>query len=159
MKRALVGMYLMMFCALSGLADERQPLVGLWKLQTYDVEFQDTGERKTSFGANPNGFIIFTPEGRMMAVLTAEGRKVPKTDADRAAAFRSMYAYSGIYRLEDNRWVTKVDISWNEAWIGTDQVRFYRLKGDTLTVTSPWGASSTPDGRVVRGILTWTKMR
>jgi hypothetical protein len=159
MKKALTAICLMLFLALPALADERQPLVGLWKLQTYDVEFQDTGERKTSFGANPNGFIIFTPEGRMMAVLTAEGRKVPKTDADRAAAFRSMYAYSGIYRLEDDRWVTKVDISWNEAWIGTDQVRFYRLKGDTLTVTSAWGASSNPDGRVVRGILTWVKMR
>ena len=60
MQRVLVGMYLVMFCALTGLADERQQLAGVWKLQTYDVEFQDTGEHKAPFGANPNGYVIFT---------------------------------------------------------------------------------------------------
>ena len=29
-----------------------------------------------------------------------------------------------------------VDASWNEAWTGTDQVRFYKLEGDTLTITT-----------------------
>ena len=35
-----------------------------------------------------------------------------------------------LYRLEGDKWVTKVDVSWNPAWNGTDQVRFYKL--DTL---------------------------
>jgi hypothetical protein len=60
MKRALVAMYLMLFCSLPGLADERQQLLGMWKLQTYDVEFQDSGEHKAPFGTNPNGYGIFT---------------------------------------------------------------------------------------------------
>src|ERR1700693_165845 len=134
MKKALVTIYLMLFCAWPALAAERQLLVGVWKLQTYDVEFQDTGEHKSPFGAHPNGIGIFTPEGRTMGILTAEKRKAPQTDADRAEAFRSMVAYSGIYRLEDDRWITKVDITWNEAWIGTEQIRYYRVEGDTLTV-------------------------
>ena len=159
MKRALVAIYLMLFCALPALADERQQLVGVWKLQTYDVEFQDTGERKAPFGANPNGYIIFTPEGRMMAILTAEGRKTPQTDADRVEAFRSMAAYSGIYRLAEGRWITTVDITWNEAWMGTEQTRFYRVEGDTLTVTTAWRSNVIFDGRVTRSTLTWTKMR
>ena len=159
MNRTLAAMCFIFSCALPGLADEREQILGVWKLQTYDVEFQDTGERKALFGAKPNGFIIFTAEGRMMAVLTAEARKVPQTDADRAAALRSMFAYSGIYRLEDDRWVTKVDTSWNEAWTGTDQVRFYRLEGDKLTVTSAWHPSVNFDGRTARGILTWVKVR
>ena len=159
MNRALVGIYLMLFCALPGLADERQHLIGVWKLQTYDVEFQDTGEHKAPFGTIPNGYGIFTPEGRTLAILTAADRKVPQSDADRIAAFRSMVAYSGIYRLEDGRWITKVDIAWNEAWIGTEQVRFYRLEGDTLTVSTPWAPSVNFDGRVARSIRTWTKAR
>ena len=93
MNRTLAAMCFIFSCALPGLADEREQILGVWKLQTYDVEFQDTGERKALFGAKPNGFIIFTAEGRMMAVLTAEARKVPQTDADRAAALRSMFAY------------------------------------------------------------------
>ena len=156
MKKFLFAIFLMS-CAVPSLADDQQSLIGVWKLQTYELEFQDTGERKTQFGDHPNGFLIFTAEGRMMAVLTAEGRKVPLTDSDRAAALGSMFAYSGIYRLEGDHWTTKVDTSWNEAWTGTDQVRFYKLDGDSLTVTSTWRAYPNFDGRVARGFLTWTR--
>jgi hypothetical protein len=159
MRRAMVSIYFMLFCALPGLADEGQKLVGVWKLQTYDVEFQDTGERTSPFGSHPNGIGIFTADGRTMAILTAEGRKAPQTDADRAAAFQSMVAYSGIYRLEDDRWITTVDIAWNEAWMGTDQVRFYRIDDDTLTVTSNWRPYPLFDGRVARGLLTWIRAK
>ena len=159
MKKALIAIYLLLFCALPALADDRQQIVGVWKLQMYNVEFQNTGETKAPFGANPNGYIIFTPDGRMMAILTAEGRKAPQTDADRVEAFRSMAAYSGIYRLEEDRWTTMVDITWNEAWIGTEQVRFYRVEGDTLTVTTAWRSNVIFNGRVTRSTLTWAKMR
>ena len=159
MKKALIAIYLIMFCALPALAGNRQQIVGVWKLQTYDVEFQDMGEHKSPFGAHPNGIGIFTPEGRTMGILTAEGRKAPQTDADRAEAFRSMVAYSGIYRLEEDRWITKVDITWNEAWMGTEQTRFYKVDGETLTVTTPWRPSVIFDGRITRTTLTWIKMR
>ena len=159
MKKALIALCLMLSWALPAVADERQQLVGMWKLQTYDVEFQDTDEHKAPFGAHPNGIGIFTADGRTMAILTAEGRKVPQTDADRIEAFRSMVAYSGTYRLEEDRWITTVDITWNEAWMGTEQVRFYRVDGDTLTVTTPWRPSVIFDGRIARTLLTWTKMK
>jgi hypothetical protein len=134
-------------------------MLGIWKLESFDVEFQDSGERKPLFGANPSGYIIFTPEGRMMALLTAEGRKAPQTDAERASAFRTMYAYSGTYQVEGDRWITKVDIAWNEAWTGTDQLRYYRFDGEKLIVTSAWQPSVNFEGRYTRGILTWTKVR
>ena len=128
MKKTLLVMYLISFCVSAALADDRQQLIGVWKLQAYEVEFQDTGERTAPFGAHPNGIGIFTPEGRTMGILTAEGRKAPQTDADRAEAFRTMIAYSGIYRLEEDRWITKVDIAWNEARNGTEQVRYYSVE-------------------------------
>jgi hypothetical protein len=34
--------------------------------------------------------------------------------------------------------VTKVDVAWNEAWTGTEQVRFFKLEGDTLMVVGMW---------------------
>ena len=159
MKKALLSIYLMLVCAAPALADDGQQLVGVWKLQTYEVEFQDTGERTAPFGALPNGVGIFTADGRTMGILTAEGRKVPKTDADRADAFRTMIAYSGTYRLEEDRWITKVDIAWNEARNGTEQVQFYRVEGDALTVTTPWAPQLNHDGRIGRGILTWTRVK
>jgi|SRR3954454_1759638 hypothetical protein len=159
MKKTLVGICCSLLCALSALADDGQQLVGVWKLQTYIYEFQDTSERIEPFGAKPNGIGIFTAEGRTMGILTAENRNVPKTDADRVQAFRTLVAYSGTYRLEEGRWITTVDIAWNEAWMGTEQVRFYRLEGDTLLITTPWFALLNYDGRVGRGILTWVRAR
>ena len=141
----------------AAVAHERERILGVWKLEALEIEFQDTGERKPAFGARPNGYIIFTAEGRMMALLTAEGRQVPQTDAERAAAFGSMYAYSGTYRLEGDRWLTKVDTAWNEAWTGTDQLRFYRFDGEKLVVTTPWGTPVGFGDRQTRGILTWVK--
>ena len=159
MKKALVAMYFMLSWGLPALADEAQKIVGVWTLQTYFAEFEDTGETKAPFGANPNGYIIFTPDGRMIALLTAEGRKVPQTDDDRVAAFRSMAAYSGIYRLEEDRWITTVDIAWNEAMMGTEQTRYYRLEGDTLIMTTAWRSNVIYDGRVTRSTLTWIRAR
>ena len=141
----------------AAVAQEREHMLGVWKLEAFEVEFQDTGERQPPFGAHPNGYIIVTAEGRMMALLTAEGRPTPHTDAERAAAFRSMYAYSGTYRLEGDRWLTQVDTAWNEAWTGTDQLRFYRFAGEKLVVTTPWGTPVGFEGRQTRGILTWVK--
>ena len=156
MKKILFAIFLMS-CAICSLADDREQLIGVWKLQTFELEFQDTGERVEPFGAHPNGYGIFAREGRTMAVLTAEGRAAPRTDADRATAFKDMIAYTGMYRVEGDHWTTKVDTSWNEGWTGTDQVRFFKLDGDALTVTSNWRAYPNFDGRVARGFLTWTR--
>ena len=141
-------------------ADDRARLLGIWKLVSFDVERQDTAERSAAYGKNPTGYLIFTPEGRMMAVLEGEGRKAPQTDEDRVALFRNMFAYTGTYRLEGDKWITKVDVSWNPAWNGTDQARFYKLEGDRLHVISAWAPSPNLPGRpMVRGITTWEKSK
>ena len=64
------------------------------------------------------------------------------------ALFDTMFAYSGSYTVETDRIVHHVDISWNEAWSGTDQVRFCTVNGDTLTLASV-PAKSPFDGREV----------
>lgn len=158
-KRMLLAVCLSVGYSAPASAQELEKFLGVWKLESFDVEFQDSGEKKTPFGANPNGYIIFTPEGRMMALLTAAGRQAPETDDERVEAFQSMYAYSGTYRFEGDRWITKVDTAWNEAWTGTDQVRYYRFEGEKLIVMSAWAASPNFDGRRVRGISTWHKTK
>ena len=141
-------------------AQDREKPLGIWKLVSFDTEFQATGERKAVYGKNPNGYIIFTSEGRMMVVITGEGRKPANTDEDRAALLRTMFAYTGIYRIEADKFTTKVDVSWNEAWTGTDQVRFYKLDGNRLDIISAWAPSGVIPGRpIVRGILTWERAK
>jgi hypothetical protein len=139
-------------------ADDRSKMLGVWRLLSYDLEFQDTGERRPFFGKKPVGYIIFTPQGRMMAYLEAENRKAPQTIEEQAAAYRTLHAYSGKYRLEGDKWVTKVDAAWNVSWVGTDQERFYKLDGKQLHVISQWiRGGAAVDGRMVRAFLTWER--
>ncbi len=139
---------------------ERTGLVGVWKLLSFESEFRDGSPRRTMYGAHPSGYIIFTREGRMMAVIEGEGRKAPSSDQDRAALLRTMFAYSGKYRVEGDKWITTVDVAWNPAWDGTDQVRSYKLVGQQLTVTSMWQANANfPELPISRGILVFERVR
>ena len=156
----LVVLVLFLIAVQPSFADDRAKFIGNWKLVSFDAELQDTGELKPIFGNSPQGYLIFTPEGRMMTLFTGEGRKVPKTTEERSSAWSSMYAYSGMYRIEGDKVTIKVDVSWNEAWTGTELIRFYKLEGDRLKVISAWSPSTNPNfhlGRNVRAILTWAK--
>jgi hypothetical protein len=145
---------------MSSSAADRTPLIGVWKLLSYQTEFQDGTPKRATLGEHPTGYIIFTIEGRMMAVIEAEGRKAPSSDADRAALLRSMFGYTGKYRMEGNQWITTVDAAWNPAWDGTDQRRSFELVGDKLTVTSMWQPSVNVSGSpVARGVLVFERIK
>jgi hypothetical protein len=155
MAKWLVPLFCMALAVGPAVADDRANLLGTWKLAGVEVEIQDTGERRA---LKSKGYLIFTREGRMMALMEDEGRKAPQTDDERARLFRTMFAYSGLYRLEGDKWVTAVDVAWNPLWTGTEQVRFYKLEGDTLVVNTAW-APSPNSGRITRAFLTWTRVK
>jgi hypothetical protein len=136
-------------------ADDNDKLVGVWKLVGAVVEDVQTKEAKPLYGGHPKGYLILLASGRMMALLTAEGTKVPQTDEERSAAYRAMAAYSGKYTVEGNTWTTKADVAWNPAFL-VDQVRTFTLDGDQLHVeTAP---QMNPNfGKVVRVILDWER--
>jgi len=138
-------------------ADDRAKILGIWRLVSFEVEFQATGEREHIRGKNPTGYIIFTPEERMMVVLTNEGRKAPKTNQDRADLFNSMVAYTGIYRIEDDKWIIKVDVSGNPALVGTEQARFFRVDGDRLQEITQW--TPRPEKGMGRTVITWERAK
>jgi len=155
--RKLVAFALFLAAAQAGLAQDRGPLVGVWRLVSFEREFQGAEEREFPMGKAPSGYIQFLAEGRMTVVITAEGRKAPATDADRAALFNSLVAYTGGYRVEGDKWITKVDVSANPAWVGTEQARTYRVAGDRLQEITAWVAR--PDNRMARAVITYERAR
>ena len=160
MSRWLVALFCLAFAVGPAVADDRANLVGTWKLTGGEVEFQDTGERRPLYGTDRMGYIIFTTEGRIFGIIEGEGRKAPQTDEDRVRLFRTMAAYSGLYRLEGDKWITTVDVAWNPGgWTGTDQVRFYKIDGDRLVVSAPWAPSPVFPGKTTRVFLTWTRVK
>jgi len=135
-------------------------IVGTWKLVSVVYEDDATKERTPVLGEHPRGYQIATAEGRWLALVTADGRGVPTTDAERAQALRSMIAYAGRYRVEDGKVITMVEVAWNEAWVGGDQVRFVRFEGDDLLhIESPPMPHPNVGGRRVRVIVSWRRDR
>jgi len=138
-------------------ADVQDQIVGTWKLVSVNYEDQETKTLTPVLGAHPHGRQIATADGRWLALVTAENSPVPKTDAERAQALRTMISYSGRYRVEGNKVITKVDIAWNEAWVGGEQVRFVRFGGDKLFIESPPMPHPNVGGKVVRVIVVWER--
>jgi Lipocalin-like domain len=153
----LIGM---IFATQPTLAADSARLVGVWKLFSYQTEFQDGRPKRALFGEHPSGYLILTKEGRQMAIIEGEKRKPPSSDADRADLLRTLIAYSGKYHVEGSKFITAVDAAWNPAWDGTDQVRSYEIAGDRLTVTSMWQPSpNIPGSPITRGILVFDRVK
>jgi hypothetical protein len=135
-------------------------VVGIWKLVSYEVERQDNGQKEPVMGNNPTGYVTFTPEGRVFFVLTGEGRKPAKTDQERAEILSTLIAYTGMYRLEGDTWITKVDVAWNPEWIGTEQARSFKIDGDRLQVLTPWRVMPNwADKGMTRSIVTFERSK
>jgi hypothetical protein len=135
-------------------------VVGIWKLVAYDIEIQSTGQKEPVFGQSPTGYAVFTPEGRVFFVLTGEGRKPAKSVQDRADLLGSLVAYTGLYRLEGDRWITKVDVAWNPEWVGTEQARSFAVDANRLQVLTPWRIMPNWAGKgMTRSIVTFERAK
>ena len=159
MQRILLGLALLLAAvpARADDASDQEKIVGTWKLVSVVYEDQESKARSPVLGQHPKGYQIATPEGRWLALVTADGRKVPQTDEERAQALRTMISYSGRYRVEGGKVITKVEVAWNEAWVGGEQVRFIRFEGDLLHIESPPMPHPNVGGKVVRVIVTWQR--
>jgi lipocalin-like protein len=131
-------------------------LIGTWILVSAIMEDIETRERQHFWGQKPRGRLVITQD-RWIVLQTAEDRKIPLTDEDRTAAFKSMIAYSGSFRTEESKIIIKVDIAWDESWIATEQVRSFRIDGDNLHIDAAPQPYANFGGRVMRGILVWRR--
>ncbi len=137
------------------------PLLGTWKLKSFVREVSATGERYNERGEHPNGYLSYATDGRMYAIITSDHRANPHdvvpTNEERIRLYGTMISYAGTYTMDAEKVIHHVDISWNQLWTGTDQVRFCKLDGNILTITSAPNRNPV-DGREGRSILVWEKM-
>lgn len=114
-------------------------ILGSWQMVSWTITDLSTGEVSPAFGENPEGYVTYSEDGRVMALVLRSDRKQPAqlvpTDAEKMALYDGMFAYAGTYSVDDEKVVHHIDMSWNEAWTGTNQIRFLKLDGDTLTYT------------------------
>ena len=142
-------------------ADEN-PILGTWKVKSFVSEVSATGERYNLFGEHPNGYLSYSSDGRMSAIVVADNRVKPHgvapTDEEAVKLHRTMLAYAGTYTLDAEKVFHHVDISWDEATTAlSDVVRFYKLDGNTLTITT--APNNRGDGREGWTIVVFEKVK
>jgi hypothetical protein len=138
------------------------PLLGTWKLKSFVRQDVATGERRPALGEHPEGYLGYASDGRMYALFVAGGRVVPAgdqpTDGERVQLYKSMLSYAGTYTIAGDKVVHHIDIAWNNARLGSDQVRFFKLDGDRLTLTTERNKSPI-DGSEGFGVLEFERVK
>lgn len=140
-------------------------LEGTYKLVSSTRKILSTGETVDTYGKHPTGYISYGHDGRMSALIVwdKDDRPSPKavediTDEQRVGLFRTMLAYGGTYTLDGHTVSHHIDISSNQAWTGTTQIRDIRQDGDKLVyITRP--APFSADGKVSVVTLLWERVR
>ena len=101
-------------------------LVGSWRLVSLGMTYEDTKERIEHYGPHPTGYMVLSPNGRIIFLFTRADRTAPQTDADRATLFSAMTAYTGRVRIEaEDRFVITVDLAWDPGWTGEQNSIFH----------------------------------
>jgi hypothetical protein len=141
----------------------QEVLEGTWKLVSSKRTNTATNTTTDSFGPNPLGYIMYGKDGRMMVLMTRSDRPKPDsidniTDEQRQRLFSSMLAYSGTYKFDGKTIEHRIDLSWNEVWGGTTQVRDIKRDGDRLIYTTR-PAPSPIDGSTGFATLIWEKVK
>jgi hypothetical protein len=119
----------------------QEALIGTWRIKSAVSEDLATGQKSDFFGPHPSGYISYGPDSRMQALLVKDGRKAPAglvaTDAERIELYNGLIAYAGSYSVEGDTVSHHVDVSFNQAWTGTIQLRQFKIDGDKLNITTP----------------------
>jgi hypothetical protein len=149
---------LAIFLIQSALAeDPSASLFGSWRLISFQLKIVgEEGEPKDIFGPNPIGRIIFSPDHRVVVFISRADRR-PPTNESEAALLASMTAYTGKFRLDGDKFITSVDGAWNEIYKGTEQVRYFELVGDKLSLRTPEQQSAILIGKRTVATLVWQR--
>ncbi len=141
----------------SGLTSDK--LVGTWKLVSASTTTA-VGERsETPYGPNPAGFLIYTGDGRVTAMISYDRRKSLSlgggTLEEQAQAFQTFLAYAGRYTFSGDKVTHQIEISSIQNYVGKDLVRSVRFQGDQIILVTP----PTPvNGKVQTVELIWQRL-
>jgi hypothetical protein len=140
----------------------RRSLVGTWRLILTENTLKD-GSKSHDYGPNGKGFLMYSADGYMCAVLMNPDRprwQNPEspTQEEKASAFDGSYGYCGHYEINTTKseLIHLPEVSTGPSYLGTQQVRPYRFEGNQL-VLSGGPVKEEPD--VVAWRVVWEKVR
>jgi hypothetical protein len=125
----------------TGFGNANDKLVGTWKLVSASST-TSAGERcETPYGPSPVGFLTYTADGRVSAMISYGGRKSLSvrggTPEEQADAFKTFLAYAGRYKLSGDQVIHHVEISSIPNYVDKDLVRRVKFEGDRIVLVTP----------------------
>lgn len=154
MKRILCLLAIALLAPTSSFAE--MSLVGTYKLVSLTLEIDGVPGSGT-IGPDPHGYLIITPR-HYAFVYTGKERRFGTSVDEKAALYDSGAYVAGTYTIEGNQLTVLVDVSWNETWNGTRQVRTIDRNGRRLVLTSPPHPYPRDATKTVVSRLTWEKV-
>jgi hypothetical protein len=136
-------------------ADHAANLVGSRRLVSFKSVPVDGAEARDILGQNTKGFLVFLPQGRMTALITADAPIRSGAHVDETV--HRVVGYSGRYRIEGDQLIARIDVASNETWPGSEQVRHFSLQGATLTIKGAPQDSLLFPGKKAIGTLIWER--
>ena len=124
-------------------------IIGTWRMVAATAKDANGRPLPAPYGGKGMGRVVFTAEGRMMAVTCDARPELP------AGTERAYSSYCGNYKFDGSRLVTRVDAASDRSRIGSDQVREVSFDGELMILRPP--PRQTGAGEEYREI-TWQRI-
>ena len=143
----------------------RDELIGSWQILSAVQHFDD-GMTAAEFGPRIRGYLIYTAEGTVSAVLGASDRPdisagdpLDATAEEYEISARRFVAYAGTFMLDEDTGHVHhtIELSLYPNWQGQRQLRLVEFDGDILTITA--SPRTAADGRSFHSELRWRRAR
>jgi hypothetical protein len=133
-------------------------LVGTWKLVSASSVTSKGTRSETPYGAGPVGFLSYSEDGRVTALISYGGRKplgtIPQPE-EQAEAFKTFFAYSGRYTLNNDKVIHHVEICSIQNYVDKDLIRSVKFQDDQIILTTP----PTPVNGTIQSVeLVWQRL-
>jgi len=116
-----------------------ETLRGAWQLVSWSFVYEDGRPPEHPLGPDARGFIMYTDDGHVSALLMRgeRPRAAPATEAERAQAYAESFGYSGRYVVRDGTVYHTIQVATNPALLGITSTRHISFDGTTLTLSGP----------------------
>ena len=159
MRTAILAMaeFIALAAGVFGSTDDK--LLGTWKLVSASSTTSSGERSETPYGPNPVGFLTYTTDGRVTAMISNAGRTSLSigggTLEEQAEAFKTFLAYAGRYTFSGDKVTHHVEISSIQNYVNRDLVRNIKFHGDQITLLTP---PTRVSGKIQTVELTWQRL-
>lgn len=144
------------------MSDDNLKLVGTWRLVSASSADASGAPLEPPYGADPAGFLTYTQDGRVTALISYSARKSlsvaatgPALMEEQAEAFKTFLAYGGRYRLAGDKVIHSIEISSIQNYVNKELVRSVQFQGNRIVLLTP---PTRVNGKLQTVELVWERL-